>query len=256
MLFSAEPPVSRIQRRAAEILAADPDAAKFFGGRVTAVGIGEFAFPLKAPALLLLASKCEPVPRPGGQHNLDVTLIARAILPHPTPATSFLPRPAAPSVADTGTSITYRITQCSPAGESWASDPVTSSGITTLTLPALSSGCNAFRIWRSLAGRTACGWVGESWASGTWEDPGDSPNDELAPTFGLEHTVRGLIESALRKHSSDLDMLPDGDVFLARLLRIGRFLPGPSRTNQLWCDLELIYPTTYNPETQEIAVYR
>ena len=254
--LTIEPPDLVCARLVAAQLAADTDLAAFFGSNISAADHDELSLPLPVPVLLVLPVKQDPTRRSTGIYDSLITLEVRAVLPRPTPATSFLSAPTAPAVAAPGYSITYRITQSGPAGESWASSPVTSSGITTLTLPALSSGATRFRIWRSRAGATACRWVGESYASGAWADSAaNAEGDELAPVRGLGSRLLGMVQTRLSYATDDNDYLPEGGRYMAA----GgvRLKPLPSRfyaeRNLVAHVLEATYQTTYDPKTQVIG---
>lgn len=256
MLFSADTPSKRLLKAAVDMFAANSDVAAFFEGRITAAASRDYGFRIPTPSLLVRTVKDDPRLLDRGVHMLEATFAAEAILPVPTPARSFLATPAAPTVAAPGTSITYRISQVSPAGESWASDPVASSGITTLTLPALSSGATCFRIWRSLPACTACRWVGASHGSGTWADSASyAMGDELAPVFGLPETVRALLESAARA-SVEIERLQFAGGYLARWVKVGALDRGETPRGQWALSLPLTYGAEYDPGTQVIKVQR
>lgn len=249
-------PMVRLLRRIVEILAADTELSAVLGDRITAAGPSEYASRIQTPALLVLPTKGDPQDNTSGNSNLAATFAARVILPRETPSSSFVPVPSAPTVAAPGSSITYRLTQITTAGESYASPPVTASGITTLTLPAFDTGGRAFRIWRSAAGRKTCRWIGTAYEAGAWTDSATrAMGAEIAPVFGLHWQLRGLIEAALKNYDEDRDQLPTGSEFLARRCSIGPFEIGLMRTNQLSLSLALTYPTTYNPATQTLKTY-
>lgn len=256
LTLSSEPPDVVCARLVAAQLAACAGLVEFFGTHISSIEHDQVGLPAPVPALMVIPVRQEPKRRPTGIYDSLITLEIRAILPRPTPASAFLATPAAPSVSTPGAGIAYRITQFGAAGESWASEPTSSTGIATVTLPALASGATAFRIWRSAASSSWCRWVGTSYASGTWADATtNAMGYEAAPIRGLGSRLLAMISERLIRHDDDNEYLPSGGSYMAA----GGLTLKPLRSrfdaqrNLVAHVLEATYQTTYDPETQLIS---
>jgi len=246
-----------VPRIAAEILRANADLVAFFGAdRITAGEHEGIQIPLTGPTLVAIKMEERPERSTAGIVHSFVKVEVRAFLPMATPATSLVEAPAAPEVSPSGTTYTYRITAFGASGESYASEPVQSSAIATLTLPVLQTGQTAFRIWRSESSQTPCRWVGTSYESGTWADSASNTTGrELCPVWGQGDRITSLIQQALLDRDADAEYLPGQSQWIA--IGGAQIKPLPSRVyakrNLIVHIVEAVYLVRYTQRTQELT---
>ena len=256
LTLASEPPDVVIARLVAAQLAACAGLIAFFGTQISSMENEEVNQPNQVPALQVVTMAQAPKRRSTGLVDSVITLEVRAVMPRPTPPSSWIVMPAAPIVTNPGPGITYRITQFGAAGESWASEAAISTGLATLTLPALASGCTGFRIWRSEAARTWCRWVGTARTAGTWIDSAAyAMGAECAPIRGLGSRLLAMASECLMDRDTDGQYLPS----VGRYMAAGGLTlkPLPTRyyrdRNLVAHILEAAYLTTYDPEKQVIS---
>lgn len=176
-----ESPTSAIPRLVRNLLAADTTGLATFFDEISVADLPQFELPLSAPSLRIYPGNPKRERAVGGPINLVYDVSINVILPRPTPGRSSRTIPAKPviSSASSGSGVTgvweYRLTEFGEDGESNASDETSvtlTSQLPTIALPALTTGGQGFRIWRSRKGCTACRWAGISWqGSVNWTDP-------------------------------------------------------------------------------------
>ena len=259
MSLYAEAPTSKVARLVAQLLAARPRLAAFFGpDRITVLSRSEASLPIRRALLGVVAQSVKPIRR-GEDLEINLPVTVRIYLPVETPIARRT-APAAP-VAATGPASTisvdawYRISDADSSGESAASEPVhvtTTNRRAALTMPVTTR--DGFRIWRSSAEDGQYHYAGLCLGSaGTWvDDVADADlRDELAPILDYQEAI--VWEAIETLYTGETEMLEDGGRYHAdAALEVS--LRGPAlitRRNLLLYEFDAIFPILIEAATGE-----
>jgi hypothetical protein len=250
MSLYAEAPTSKVARLVAQLLAARPRLAAFFGAdRITVLSRAEASLPIRRPLLGVVPQSVKPIRR-GEDLEFNLPVTVRIYLPVETPIARRTP-PAAPTAATGPVSATsvdawYRISDADQDGESAASDPVritTTLRAAALALPATTRA--GFRIWRATAENGQYHYAGLCLGSaGTWVDTVAEAalRDELAPILDYQESL--VWEAIETLYTGEAEMLEDGGRYHAdAALEVS--LRGPAlitRRNLLLYEFDAVFP--------------
>ena len=192
-----------------EILAANAALAAFFD-RIEVRERRQLRGPIVRPSLLVVPGTLAQLRATGGGMDCNFSVSILAALPPETLWTPTLAAHAAPTAVAAGAGALtgdyrYRITQANEWGESEAGAELSvtaDADVVTVTRPTLSASATCWRVWASVAGRTALWWGATLPAATTsWIDDG-TRRDDLCPIPFLAEDKLNDAQSVLMQNES------------------------------------------------------